>query len=127
VNDLEIDAKLRLAVAEVEPHATEAEGPGNLRRIRWYADQVARIWQSRGPGGRNGRPGDRTNGHFGDRTTTNGRLGDRSAAVTNSWLKGPNAPVALRSATLSIVEKALAASVLGFGGGGGDPRPRRYL
>jgi hypothetical protein len=44
------------------------------------------------------------------------------AAVTNSWLKSPNAPVTLQHALPTIEEQALAAPILGFGGGGSHRR-----
>jgi hypothetical protein len=113
VNGLEIDAELRLAVAEVNPQASEAEGNPAVPTI------VGRPAVT--PVAIEGRPAVAT--AIERRPTVSPAIDP--AAVTKTRVNSPKPTFALWGlwhALATIEEHALAAAVLGLGGGGGDRR-----
>jgi hypothetical protein len=101
---LVVDVEPRLAVADVNPHAPEAEGDPAVPTIVPVAPMIRQTVTSA----------------IDVRPAVNSVID--SATVTNSWLDSPKPSVTLRYATLSIEEKALATPIFGLGGGGGDRR-----
>jgi hypothetical protein len=89
VNGLEIDAELRLAVTEVNPQGPEAEGDPAVPAIVEVAPGI----------------GPTVTSAIERRPSVSSAIDP--AAVTNSWLKSPNAPVTLQHALATMKNRPL--------------------